>query len=642
MLSSPNLKIVILFAGLLVFGVDRIEAVPVSTVASCIALDSFQAPDQHEVWSSGPCLLVENRMFNTPESLHETVPCHCPDSGVAVAFWGRLDNREDLAAALDLAANTRRNLTDPQLALAAWHRWGEALPEHLLGDFALAILDPTRRRVFLARDPLGVKPLYYQLNGNALSFATSIPAFDALPGLRLELDPDWIARYLVGMSMHHTATPYRHLLKLAPGHCMMVESPRATPRRYFTFRDDSPDASRRAEHWVEAYRALLEEAVRCRLRSAYPLGSETSGGLDSSTITGWIAKLLGQEAASDLHTFGYVNQEKESEYILETSIFWSLRHTHIMRLGFKGSTELEAVVERALRVLGHPDEHGNGVSHYPFYQECRLRGIRTLFSGFGGDEVVTHPGGRLWHELVRQRRYRVLWTELPGNPVTRARRLIGAVRTHRTLPGLNSSFAATCRERWTHQIVSDAAIERLNLAEQYVAQADYSRYPRINDHALARLGEPFVPTRLESCTLIAHSYGVEYRWPLLDVRLIQQYLSTPSIEKARWGMGRYLHRRAVEGVVPAKVQWMPGKNMGNWISKIRPFPEVIEAIRREEADLHPDLEPLVDRRRLRALIENTDKDPLAEDEAHQQLRSHLITLRWLNRWLHGRSSHIIA
>ena len=287
------------------------------------------------------------------------------------------------------------------------------------------------------------------------------------------------------MSKSDRDTGYREVHKLPPDHALTLSANGQTRLwRHHHWRDDAPDARRRDPQWVEAYREVLEEAIRCRMHSDFPLGSENSGGIDSATITAYLAHFLGTPG-DRLHSFGFALCEQEPAYILETSQAKGITHNYLITA--RGAfDDRDARIDQALQVLGYPEEHGNGSGHIPFYRECQLRGIGTLFSGFGGDEVDLH------HTYMETARY-------------------------------------------------DAP------------------YRRINAFILDGLLQmPYIATRLENCTLMAASHGIDYRWPLWDVRMVQQYLSTPSIENVGpKGIGRYLHRRAIDAVVPKRVAWKP-------------------------------------------------------------------------------------
>lgn len=555
--------------------------------------------------------------------------------GFSFSFWGRLDNRRDLIAQLG-PETASDSLSDTELALAGWRRWGEALPERLIGDFALAAVDPVRHRVFLARDPMGVKPLYYARQGEDLVFAHSVAALKAMPGLTLTPDLDWAARYLLHLSASVEQTGYREVFKLPPGHSLSFVAGKMTLRRWHSWRDDAPDALQRDPRWVEAYRAALEEAIRCRMVSDSPMGTENSGGIDSAAITAYLAHFLG-EPGDRLHSFGLALCEQEPAFILETSRASRIRHNYVVTALDEYGDE---ALERGLQALGYPEEHGNATGHIPFYRECALRGIRTLFSGFGGDEVVTNPGHQLRWELLDAQRYGQLWDILPGDPVRRGLRLAKAIALRRRQHEYRPGFLRAWLTRWPHQPLREEVVSRLDLYDQYMETARYDApYRRINDFILQHhLKRMQVTTRLENCTLLAASYGIDYRWPLWDVRLVQQYLSTPSIEKVGpKGIGRYLHRRAIDHLVPKRVAWKPSKDMGyarlQQEMNIEGIIGMAEQARRQEAYLHPALEALVDREKFRQQIARAAQGGADESFAFTFRRS-VRAIRWLNYWLY--------
>jgi asparagine synthase (glutamine-hydrolysing) len=196
--------------------------------------------------------------------------------------------------------------------------------------------------------------------------------------------------------------------------------------------------------------------------------------------------------------------------------------------------------------------------------------------------------------------------------------------------------------RWMHQLVQHDVVAELGLLDEYERQAAFDRpYRRINEFVLHNRIPVVVLRRLETFTLAAASYGIEYRWPLLDARLIQQWLSTPSIEKASRECGRYLHRRAIDGVVAPKVAWKPTKDMGAaatlpalavaWRSDVL---DLIEDARAQRSNLHPVLAEVIDVGRLDAQIAAGAAGGL-DHEGRFQFRRNALHLRAMNAWLWG-------
>lgn len=560
---------------------------------------------------------------------------------IEITISGRLDNRADLISALALD-NTRLKMPHgiETIIAEAWQKWGEHLPEHLVGDFALAVEDSSAGVTFLARDPLGVKPLYYRIDNCQLSWGFSVPELQKKCPLDFTPCSGWMAQYLLSLSTDNRQTAYKEVFKVAPGHCLTIDAKgHAQERCYHFWRDDAPSAVRRDQRWVEAYRSVLEEAIRCRMVDG-PMGAENSGGIDSATITAYLAHFLGRPG-DRLHSFGFALCEQEPAYILETSQAKNIVHNYIVTSRERDNPDPDDFIKQGLAAIGYPEEHGNGTGHIAFYEECRRRGIASLFSGFGGDEVVTNPGHLLRYELLDQGEYRLLWDILPGDPLRRVLRLVKATTFGRNSPAYRPTFLAAWNERWPHYILKPEVVTRLNLHHQYMESARYDApYRRVNDFIVNFLIDaPYVSARFESCTLMAKAYGVEYNWPLWDARLVQQYLSTPSIEKVGpHGIGRYLHRRAIDPVVPKRVAWKPSKDMGyanrRSQQRVKGYTGLAEIAKRHERYMHPALEPLIDRDKWKMQIDQVAAgNPIDDGFLFAFCRS-LGAVRWLNLWLY--------
>ena len=551
---------------------------------------------------------------------------------IQIELSGQLHNLDDLKRKLGLESNDTVSLL-----CAGWRRWKTDLATHLIGDYALALRDERQKLTYLVRNPLGVKPLYYRVDKDNLSYAFSIPELNKRCPLPLTKDMDWAAAYLLRLSFSTTETAYKEIKKVPPGHWLSCDGEgRIKVQQYHYWCDDAPKAIKRDPQWVEAYREVLEEAIRCRMDWAAPMGSENSGGIDSATITAYLAYFLG-EPGDRLYSFGFAHCEQEPAFILKTSQVRKIRHNYIIT-GPPETGETDDYISQGLSAISYPQEHGNAIHHIPFYQECVKRGIRTLFSGFGGDEVVTNNGSLLRWELLDNSQYSSLWDILPGGPVRRTLRLLKAATMGRKKPSC-TPFLKAWNQRWSHQLLRADVVQRLDLYERYMEAAIYDApYRRTNDFILQHhLNRMQLTERLENCTLVAAAYGVDYRWPLWDVRLVQQYLSTPSIEKVGpKGIGRYLHRRAIDDVVPKQVAWKPSKDMGYaQLHQERNATGIIqtgEGARALEPSLHPALEFLIDRDKFRNQIERAVLGNVDDGFGRSFIRA-VNALKWLNAWL---------
>lgn len=587
------------------------------------ALSPYLPPQKTGYWQSAVGWLYEQSRDETDAA----IPLLAPGEQWGIAFWGRLDNREQLINTFNLPTHC----DDAELLLAGWEQWAEQLPQHLIGDFTLAVLDTRSHLLFLARDPIGVKPLYYRFDELGMVFGSSVPAINAIHPQRPTPDTEWMVRYLWGLSFQPQTTAYTEIQKLPPGHSLTLTlHGRPQLNHWHRWRDDAPLATRRDPYWVDEYRATLEESIRCRMRACERFGSESSGGIDSSTITAYLAKCL-PFPAEQLCCFGFTLSELEAEYILETSRYCGVAHNHLVTtLNYLETS----VLERTFHVLGYPDEHANAVLHIPFYRECVLHGINRLFSGFGGDEVVTNPGNLLPYELLDEGLYAALWDITPGHYLSRPLRFAKRLLIRKN-PAFHAALLSAFQQRWPDCIIRAEVAERFGIRQRYMDNARFDApFRRINDFILKHhLHTMQLSARLENCTLVAASYGIDYCWPLWDVRLVQQYLSTPAIEKVGpHGIGRYLHRRAIDGTVPSKVAWKPTKNMGNVVT------ESVSAWRHgqpdELLDLDPRLVELIDLPKWHKQVDSlTRRDAVIDDVQAFSLKRNVNAVRRLNLWL---------
>lgn len=477
--------------------------------------------------------------------------------------WLRLDNPDELSAQLGVevqqlapdidGTSDSRYVRDAKLVLAAYRRWGPECVRRFEGDFAIVILDARENSAFAARDAVGIRPLYFGVTDGLFAASPTAAVFDLFPEIDTSVRWEWLADFIQGMSADWRETPFVGVRRLPPGHWLRVTQDDVTERRYHQFDADSPWEDTRDPRWLEAYRTELIRAVAVRTEPTGLIGVETSGGIDSSTILGVMAHAH-PERIGDIHTFGFVQCQFEPEFMLETSIAHGVTHNHVLTGGVR--------IDRlgVWRAIGYPTEHPNAAGHMPFYDLAARLGIGTLHSGHGGDQGVTNTGGLALQEFLAHRQWRQALKDLPGSRLLRPARLARQIRkrtgesSHLTAPMLAKLAASPLR---SDVLTERDLVSRTRIRSQYAAPFD-----RVNDFILGDRLSAKAAIRSADSSLVAASFGVDYRWALLDRRLVQQYLHTPAIWKFGDGYGRYLHRRALAGMVPDKVAWKPDKYMG--------------------------------------------------------------------------------
>jgi asparagine synthase (glutamine-hydrolysing) len=388
-----------------------------------------------------------------------------------------------------------------------------------------------------------------------------------LKGIDLTPSNEWLARYLHDCSADWKLTAYKSISKLPPASILGIKGAHVSLHAYFDFSDVTDIVLNTDRDYVEKYRELLHRVTRDRLRSDYAVGTELSGGLDSSTITQLAAQHM-QDSGRNLHAFGMVNFEMDAECIMSVSTNTRLFMTHLL------TSQSESDIDFARKIFfdtnGVPEEHGDATGYIPFYEVAGRVGARTLLSGLGGDEFVTNAGGVALAQLYNERRYRMFLSRHRGNWLKYLRALKWILLQHfyhHKFP-IDVALASRAKRTWSRRLVNDQIAHEIGLKSNILTDNYYTAgYVSLNEFVLNNRHSPRLTARLENATLVAAAYGIDYRWPLLDVRLISYFLAIPVEQKfGPAGVSRYLHRRAVDGLLPDFITWKD-KSMGGILRK---------------------------------------------------------------------------
>lgn len=495
-------------------------------------------------WLEGPAGLAHAHFWTTPEEIGETQPLFRAGGRLALAADLRLDNRADLCAAI--GGLDERKVTDAEILLAAYERWGEDCPRHLVGDFAFALWDGRRRRLFCARDPIGMRPFYYSLTPRRFVAASNLEAILASLTVPVEIHEPFL-RDLQAWRFDRWSeeTPYRGLLRLPPAHRLTVEGERVSLVRYWTFGAEPDPALRRDEDYAERFRELFLGAVGSRLRSAGPVGFLVSGGLDSSAIACAAHHLLETGALPETglrffsSVFSATPGAEEREYAeavahqcprarityLPSDDCWGLREFG----GDEGypRTEPEVSVNRALFLRP--------------LRQARQDGCRVVLAGIGGDQVL---GGEPYHKPIQLRDVGVsrLLAELPHFRRSSRKTLAGVLADAYLRPAVPEGVRRLVRRARKRGASPVAAVPGQALATR--AARESLRY----------LTDGTFSARMAGLRIAADHAGVEVRLPFLDRRLIDFVLALPSRLRFRDGWIKWILRQSMVGILPEAVR----------------------------------------------------------------------------------------
>lgn len=532
---------------------------------------SLRGRDRAATWLGASVGLGHRMLWTTPESVSERLPLVDPTGDLVITADARLDNRAELAASLGLSASAQGQVGDGELILCAYGRWGERCAERLLGDFAFAVWDARGRVLFCARDHFGVRPFYYYRSPDLFAFASEIKALLSLQEVPRRLNEERVADYLVPILEDKAATFYRDVLRLPPAHVMSVGPGGVSSRRYWALDPGRETRLGSDGEYAEAFRDAFTEAVRCRLRSAYPIGSMLSGGLDSSSIVCVARRLLADEGRNRLRTYSAVFDDlpqcDERAYI-DAVLSQNGVEPHFVRAD---RLRLLAALDRVADFEDEPICGPYMVMHLALYGLARQQGVRVLLHGVDGDAIVSHGFAHL-PVLARAGRWIALAREVDGlaRNFGRSRREIVWARV---LKPLAPTFVREAWRRvrgrgepWAINSVASALIHRdfarrVGLADRVRAlQGERSKaVPTARDDHWRRLGSGVFPLELEVSGRAAAAFSLEFRYPFFDVRLAQFCLGLPPEQKLSHGWTRVVMRRALAGVLPERVRWRGGK-----------------------------------------------------------------------------------
>ena len=353
-----------------------------------------RGPDHAGSFSDGNLAFGHRRLAIIDLSYKSSQPMVDTESGLALVFNGTIYNHPELRKELQARGHHFFSNGDTEVILKAYAEWGADAPKHLLGMFAFAIWDMRHKTLFLARDRMGIKPLYYAQTGNSLRFASNTQALLTTTGIDTSLDPLAIHNLF---SLHAVVPAPRTVLKgirkLPPAHSLTIHADgRQELQRYWNLVARRPAEPRSEPEWIAAIHEALKTAVRRRNNIAdVPVGVLLSGGLDSSLLVGLLAEI----GIQDIRTFtiGFDDQpeEKGSEYEYSDAVVERFQPTH-----HKFHIPNEHTLLRLPEAVANMAEPMFGQDAIGFYllSEQVSKHVKVVQSGQGADEVF---GGYFWY-----------------------------------------------------------------------------------------------------------------------------------------------------------------------------------------------------------------------------------------------------
>lgn len=481
-----------------------------------------RGPDSAGTWADGPVAFGHRRLAIIDLSERSRQPMVDAACGLALVFNGTIYNYPELRAVLVGLGHRFTSDGDTEVILRAYAEWGEACVERLHGVFAFAIWDRAAQSLFLARDRLGIKPLYFTRDAGRFRFASTAQALLAAGGVDTAIDPVALqCQFTLHGAVPAPYTILRGIRKLEQGTALRIDAAgNETARRYWTLHAARADTPATERQWIEEIHAALRTAVRKRLEIAdVKVGVLLSGGLDSSLLVA----LLAEQGVTDLMTFsiGFEDQPEEigHEFMYSDAVaqyFGTRHHKYVI-----GNKEVLDRLPEAVDCMAEPMVSQDVVAFYLLSEQVS-RTVKVVQSGQGADEVF---GGYAWHQTMA--------AERDAPPLERFRR---------------------------HYLDRDHA-EYLQMVAPAYGGADHS-----GALLAANLDAPFADEfvdrmlRAELTLLIADdpvkrvdnmtmAWGLEARVPFLDHHLVELAARMPPQLKLASG-GKHVLKHIARGLVP--------------------------------------------------------------------------------------------
>ena len=528
---------------------------------------AHRGPDDAGIFTDSQAVLGHRRL-----SIVDLAAGHQPlaneDQTIWIVFNGEIYNHAELRPELEAHGHRYRTKCDTETIVHAYEQWGDACVERLRGMFALAIWDAPRRRLLLARDRLGVKPLYWARAGERLLFGSEIKSILRSGLVRAEADESRLPEQLSTRYVSGAGTLYKGIQRLLPGHLLTFEGGQVSTREYWDVPAGGANDSARLDDRdvVHRFRELLEEAVRVRLMADVPLGMFLSGGLDSSAIAALMAGMIDRP----LQTFSVAFKQRA---------FSELDYARQVSRAIKADAH-EIVIDDAdffgalPKLVWHEDEpiaHPSSVPLY-FVSELARQHVKVVLTGEGSDELLAGYGkypralvnwkaGAAYSHLPGPLRAFVARDLVPRLPARfrryASRSFLALERTPEAM--FFENFAAIGLKR--QRALLSSRFGSATPEQAYGSSRAYFDAPPAGTSLLDRLLYADLKTYLVELLMkqdqMSMAASIESRVPFLDHHLVEFAAGLPSRFKLRGFTTKWILREAVRPILPPAILSRP-------------------------------------------------------------------------------------
>lgn len=518
-----------------------------------------RGPDDEGYYLDGPIALGIRRLsIIDVEGGHQ--PLCNEDRTVWVVLNGEIYNFQELRRELEGKGHVFSTRTDTEVIVHGYEEWGDDCVSHLNGMFGLAVWDARKRRLLLARDHFGVKPLYYYSNGNRLVWASEIKALLVDPAIPREVDRRALDLYLTFRFVPAPHTMFANIRKLAPGHRLIQDETSCRVERYFFPPSGDQQNNRCSESdWIALLQERLEGAVRRQMISDVPIGALLSGGVDSGAVVAIMSQITQHPVRTFTVGFADSDDINELKEARATAALFGTNHEEVIL----GSLDYQDLLQKA---VWHMDEPIATTSALAMYSVCRLarEHVTVVLTGQGADEPFAgyprHWGeryGSIYRGLYPSLRDRMIGPLIESLP--RQERLKRAVRSL-AIEDITERFArvyavfseAMKDELWQPGMLPEDRFEHVCEVINYWRKGVEDADPLVQ--------MTYVDTRLSlSDDLLTYgdkmsmAASIEARVPFLDLDYMRAIEALPPSLRIRGMTNKYIHKKAIAKWLPPEV-----------------------------------------------------------------------------------------
>ncbi|MGH7380639.1 MAG: asparagine synthase (glutamine-hydrolyzing) [Candidatus Methylomirabilales bacterium] len=491
-------------------------------------------------------------------------PVHNEDQSIWVVFNGEIYNYQELHKDLEKRGHRFSTRSDTECLVHLYEDFGDECVSHLRGMFAFAIWDDRRKRLLLARDRLGIKPLYYWCDADRLAFASEMKSLLTLKGFECRMNLEAMSAFFTFMYVPGPMTIYEGIYEIPPAHVGVWMNGNLQLKRYWDV-EPKPDFDKPIEFFTEGLLHHLRESVRLRLISEVPLGAFLSGGIDSSTIVALMGQTSGQKAKT--FTVGFTGNHSaydERPFARAVAEAFGTNHSECLL-----SAQVEEILPAIIRAFDEPFADSSAIPNYLICQAAR-QWVTVALSGLGGDELFAgyerYRGALLadyYRRVPRALRQGIIDPVVRGMPESRngglwrdrLKRFIQGTElelTERYQRYIAAYDDAEKAELFSGDLVYELERRGLNPTQLAMQKAHDALDPL--DRMLLTDIHTYLPHDLLRMTdRLSMWHSLEVRVPFLDHKLVEFVATIPARYKLRRWQKKHILIRALDGILPKTI-----------------------------------------------------------------------------------------